>query len=74
MISDDDGLRASLAAAMAGADTALGAADRLCRACVQLLAVDGASVSLTHEGSTQGTFGSSGEVSRRLDELQFTPG
>ncbi len=74
MISDDDGLRASLAAAMAGADTALGAADRLCRACVQLLEVDGASVSLTHDGSTQGTFGSSGEVSRRVDELQFTFG
>ena len=36
--------------------------------------MDGASVSLTHDGSTQGTFGSSGEVSRRLDELQFTFG
>ncbi|NEK87551.1 GAF and ANTAR domain-containing protein [Blastococcus saxobsidens] len=59
---------------MAGADTALAAADLLCRACVRLLEVDGASVSLTHEGSTQGTFGSSGETSRQLDELQFTFG
>lgn len=74
MISGDDGLRASLAAAMAGAETALGAADRLCHACVELLEVDGASVSLTYGGSTQGTFGSSGEASRRLDELQFTFG
>jgi hypothetical protein len=27
-----------------------------------------------HDGTTQGTFGSSGELSRRLDELQFTFG
>ncbi|MCZ2858018.1 GAF and ANTAR domain-containing protein [Blastococcus sp. VKM Ac-2987] len=73
-ISDDDGLHAKLATAMAGADTALAAADLLCRACVQLFRVDGASVSLTHDGSTQGTFGSSGDLSRRLDELQFTFG
>ena len=59
---------------MSGADHALAAADRLCSACVELLEVDGASVSLTHDGSTQGTFGSSGEMSRRLDELQFTFG
>lgn len=73
-IRDDDGLRRELATAMAGADSALGAADLLCRACVRLLDVDGASVSLTHDGSTQGTFGSSGHLSRRLDELQFTFG
>ena len=42
----DDGLRAALATAMAGAETALGAADLLCRACVRLLEVDGASISL----------------------------
>lgn len=59
---------------MAGAGGALGAADRLCHACVEFLEVDGASVSLTHEGSTRGTFGSSGTMSRRLDELQFTFG
>ena len=59
---------------MAGAGGALGAADRLCHACVDLLEVDGASVSLTHDGSTRGTFGSSGDMSRRLDELQFTFG
>lgn len=59
---------------MAGAGGALGAADRLCHACVELLQVDGASVSLSHDGSTQGTFGSSGDMSRRLDELQFTFG
>jgi hypothetical protein len=73
-ISDAEGLRTALAAAMAGAASALGAADLLCHACVDLLEVDGASVSLTHDGSTQGTFGSSGDISRRLDELQFTFG
>ncbi len=49
-------------------------ADRLCRACVQLLEVDGAAISVMLEGSSQGTVGSSGELSRRLDELQFTFG
>ena len=67
-------LRADLGAAIRGAGSALGAADQLCRACVDLLEVDGASISLTHQGSTRGTFGSSGEFSRRLDELQFTFG
>ena len=59
---------------MSGAENALRAADLLCFACVELLEVDGASVSLAHGGATQGTFGSSGEMSRRLDELQFTLG
>lgn len=67
-------MRADLAATIAGAGTALAAADRLCSACVDLLEVDGAAVSLMHDGMTQGTFGSSGELSRRLDELQFTYG
>lgn len=59
---------------MVGPGGALGAADRLCLACVELLGVDGAAISLMHEGATRGTFGSSGEVSRQLDELQFTFG
>lgn len=67
-------LRADLGAAMAGASGALDAADRLCHACVGLLDIDGASISVMHHGTTRGTFGSSGELSRRLDELQFTYG
>jgi hypothetical protein len=50
------------------------AADRLCVACVELLAVDGASISLWHGGEAWGTFGASGTLSRQLDELQFTFG
>jgi hypothetical protein len=69
-----DQLRANLGAAMSGASSALVAADRLCAACVELLDVDGASISLMYDGTTRGTFGSSGEMSRRLDELQFTYG
>jgi hypothetical protein len=69
-----DQLRGRLGDAMDGADTALEAADRLCRACVDLLDVDGAAVSLMYAGTSQGTFGSSGEMSRRLDEIQFTSG
>ena len=67
-------LRERLGAALVGARTPLAAADRLCEACVDLLDVDGASVSLIRDGGTQGTFGSSGDTSRVLDELQFTYG
>ena len=67
-------LRVGLGAAMAGPGGALGAADRLCRACVELLPVDGAAISVTYAGMSQGTFGSSSALSRRLDEFQFTFG
>ena len=69
-----DRLRRDLGAAMATADPGLSAADRLCVACVDLLRVDGAAISLINSGEPMGTFGSSGELSRRLDELQFTYG
>ena len=67
-------VRSELGAAMSGATSARTAADQLCHACVGLLDVDGASVSLAFDGANRGTFGSSGELSRRLDELQFTYG
>ncbi len=73
MISDQQ-LRAELGAVVSGAGTALAVADRLCQACVGLLDVDGASISLTLDGTNRGTFGSSGDLSRRLDALQFTFG
>ncbi|WP_209020758.1 GAF and ANTAR domain-containing protein [Nocardioides sp. 1609] len=49
-------------------------ADELCVACVRLLGVDGAAISVVHEGASHGTFGSSSPASRRLDEYQFTFG
>lgn len=67
-------LRAELGAAVSEAGTAAAVADRLCRACVELLQVDGASISLTLDGTQRGTFGASSPASRRLDELQFTYG
>ena len=73
MISDQQ-LHDELGAAISGEGTALAVADRLCRACVGLLEVDGASISLTLDGTNRGTFGSSGDLSRRLDALQFTFG
>jgi hypothetical protein len=63
-----------LAASLAGASDALTAANQLCQACVDTLEVDGAAISVMYEGTSRGTFGSSGEISRRLDELQFTYG
>ncbi|HUR52210.1 MAG TPA: GAF and ANTAR domain-containing protein [Mycobacteriales bacterium] len=67
-------MRDGLGAALTEASTPLAAADGLCHACVDLLGVDGASVSLMDTGALQGTFGSSNELSRMLDELQFTYG
>ncbi len=67
-------LRDQLGAALDETTTPLAAADRLCAACVDLLDVDGASISLIADGRTHGTFGSSGKLSRLLDELQFTYG
>ena len=60
--------------AMAAGGSGLSAADQLCHACVELLGVDGAAISYVNAGSSSGTFGSSGELSRRLDEYQFTFG
>lgn len=69
-----DRLRADLGEALADADSALAAANRLCEVCVELLEVDGASISLVHAGASHGTFGASGDLSRQLDEYQFTFG
>jgi len=52
-------LREELGAAMAGAPSALAAADQLCVACVEVLDVDGAAISMVHRGTSRGTFGSS---------------
>jgi GAF domain/ANTAR domain len=50
------------------------AADRLCQACVVLLDVDAAAISLIFNGANSGTLGSSGPPARIYDELQFTFG
>ncbi len=50
------------------------AADRLCEACVILLNVDAAAISLVFDGASSGTLGSSGARARTYDELQFTLG
>ena len=67
MIEDD------LAAAM-GDQRGVGAADQLCKACVQLLGVDAAAISLVVDGANIGTLGASGTVARMYDEAQFTHG
>ena len=50
------------------------AADRLCEACVVLLDIDAAAISLVFDGANSGTLGSSGARARIYDELQFTLG
>lgn len=69
-----EAMRSELNAALTSAAPGLAAADRLCSACVELFGVDGAAVSMVYEGSSRGTYGSSNESSRRLDEYQFTFG
>lgn len=71
---DGQRIRDELGAAVTDAPTPLVAADRLCAACVELLDVDGAAISFAGGGTTRGTFGSSDELSRTLDELQYTYG
>lgn len=69
-----EGMRVGLGAAMVGARPGLPAASELCVACVDLLGVDGAAISMVYDGFSHGTFGASSESSRRLDEYQFTFG
>jgi hypothetical protein len=60
--------------AAVGGERQLEAGDRLCRACVNLLEVDGAAISLVFDGANAATLGSSGLLARAYDELQFTLG
>lgn len=57
-----------------GAQRGAAAADRLCMACVELLAVDAAAISLVFDGANTGTLGASSDQARAYDELQFTLG
>ena len=74
IVFSHDRLRSAFSEAVRGAEPGLAVADSLCHACVDLLEVDGAAISLVTLGVTQGTFGSSNALSRRLDEYQFTFG
>lgn len=69
-----ESMRQGLANAMAGVAPGISAANELCAECVGLLDVDGAAVSMVYEGASRGTYGSSSDTSRRLDEYQFTFG
>ena len=73
-MTSSDRLRARLDTAMGDESRGLTVADRLCHACVDVLAVDGAAISYVSGGATRGTFGSSSSLSRQLDEFQFTFG
>ncbi|WP_237166755.1 GAF and ANTAR domain-containing protein [Mycolicibacterium hippocampi] len=57
-----------------GGQRGVGAADRLCEACVGLLDIDAAAVSLVFSGTNIGTLGASGPAARMYDEEQFTHG
>jgi len=67
-------MRAELGAVMSRAQPGLPTANELCHVCVDVLGVDGAAISMVFGGISRGTYGSSSEASRRLDEYQFTFG
>ncbi|HET6210350.1 MAG TPA: GAF and ANTAR domain-containing protein [Jatrophihabitans sp.] len=57
-----------------GDQRGIAAADRLCEACVEFLAVDAAAISLVFDGVNTGTLGASSDQARTYEELQFTLG
>ena len=57
-----------------GEHRGVGAADCFCQACVSVLDVDAAGISLVFDGTNTGTLGASGAPARMYDELQFTLG
>jgi hypothetical protein len=67
-------VRAAIEDVLVGGERGAPAADRLCAACLPLLGVDAAAVSLIDEGESRGTFGASDAAARLLDSLQFTAG
>lgn len=68
------GVMAVLADVLVAGERGAPAADRLCRACLPVLGVDAAAVSLIDDGESRGTFGASDPAARLLDGLQFTAG
>jgi hypothetical protein len=71
---DGEQLRRDLSAALVGAGRGRAVADRLCAACVDLLEVDGAAVSIAQDGGFSRSLGASNALSRELNEVQFTLG
>lgn len=73
-VGDGDRVRAGLTAALDGVTGVRAVAERLCAACVELLDVDGAALSVIYEGTLSRSVGASSPLSSELDELQFTLG
>ncbi len=60
--------------AAVGSSRGTEAANRLCRASVDLVHVDAAAISLIFNGTNSATLGASSQAARLYDELQFTLG
>jgi hypothetical protein len=58
-VLESSGVRAVLADVLVAGERGVPAADRLCAACLPLLGVDAAAVSVIDEGESRGTFGAS---------------
>lgn len=73
-LGSDGELRGALAAVLTSGERGPAAADRLCAACLPLLGIDAAAISLIDDGQSRGTFGASDASARVLDAIQFTCG
>jgi len=73
-MDDSDRMRQGLSVALQSAGRGREVADRLCAACVEMLGVDGAALSVMYDGALSRSFGASSPTSRELDELQFVLG
>lgn len=73
-MGDIDRIREGLIASIGSRRSPRAVADALCGACVTLLDVDGAVLTLVDDGAVSSALGSSGELSSRLIEMQFTLG
>ncbi len=73
-MDDVEDVRARFCAVMSDPGRGRVVADRLCGACVELLGVDEAALSVMYDGTLSRPFGASSAACRDLDELQFTLG
>lgn len=71
---EHDDVRGALAKVLDDGEGGSAAASRLCLACLPILQVDAAAISVIDGDASRGTFGASDEDARVLDDLQFTFG
>jgi hypothetical protein len=73
-MGDVETLRTRLTGSLDGPGRGQVVGERLCAACVELLDVDGAALSVMYDGELSRSYAASSSIARELDELQATLG